>query len=165
MARYGEVPIENPLLAEFKAKKAGLYQFKLYPQLWSSPELAAYYKGRQWDVVPFIDPPPALPAESGIYMFVVGPYCGGLRDHSYIFYVGKATNLKQRYSDYLTEKAGEGPSPREHVVMFLNEFDGYLHFHYTLVPKEELAQAEALLKDNLTPVANTQLELIGRLAK
>ena len=47
--------------------------------------------------------------------------------------------------------------------MFLNEFEGYLHFHYTLVPKDELTNAEALLKDNLTPVANTQLELIGRL--
>jgi hypothetical protein len=33
----------------------------------------------------------------------------------------------------------------------------------TLVPEAELDQAEALLKDNLTPVANAQLELIGRL--
>jgi hypothetical protein len=163
MARYGEVPSDNPVLAQFKAKKEGLYVFKLYPQLWRTPELASYYEGRKWEVVPFSDPPPPLPTESAIYMFVVGPYCGGLQDHSYIFYVGKTTNLKQRYPKYLMEKAGEGPNPREHVVMFLNEFDGYLHFHYTLVPKEELTKAEALLKDNLTPVANTQLEIIGRL--
>jgi hypothetical protein len=50
-------------------------------------------------------------------------------------------------------------------VLFLNHFDGYLQFHYTLVPKEELTMAEALLKDNLTPYGNTQLELKGRLAK
>ena len=96
-------------------------------------------------------------------MFVVGPYCGDLKDHSYIFYVGKATNLRKRYSEYLQEKAGKGTSPREQIVLFLNDFDGYLHFHYTLVPKEQLTEAEALLKDNLTPVANTQLELKGRL--
>jgi hypothetical protein len=50
-------------------------------------------------------------------------------------------------------------------VLFLNHFDGYLQFHYTLIPKEELKKAEALLKDNLTPYGNTQLELKGRLAK
>jgi hypothetical protein len=165
MARYGEVPTANPLLAEFKAKKEGLYVFKLYPQLWSSPELATYFKDRKWEVVPFTDPPPPLPSHSGIYMFVVGPYCGGLRDHSYIFYVGKATSIKQRYPRYLLEKAGKGPNPREHVMMFLNEFQGYLHFHYTLLPKDEIARAEALLKDNLTPVANTQLEIVGRLTQ
>src|SRR5205807_9380292 len=113
MARYGEVSVsvENPVLGEFKAKKAGIYPFKLYPQLWSSPELAAYYKDRKWEIVPFTDPPPPLPTKAGIYMFVVGPYCGGLRDHSYIFYVGKTTNIKQRYPKYLTEKAGEDQTP------------------------------------------------------
>jgi hypothetical protein len=98
-------------------------------------------------------------------MFVVGPYCGGLRDHSYIFYIGKATNLRKCFAEYLVEKAGGGPNPREQIMLFLNEFSGYLYFHYTLVPKNELTKAEALLKDNLTPVANTQLELIGRLTE
>jgi hypothetical protein len=166
MPRYGEVPIENPLLGEIKALKAGLfYNFKLYPQLWSSPELTQYYTGRDWNIVKFTDPPPPLPRSSAIYMFVVGPYCGGLKDHSYIFYVGKAENLKKRYPEYLLEKAGKGKDPRKEVVLFLNDFENYIDFHYTLVPKAELIQAEALLKDNLTPVANTQLDLIGRLNK
>jgi hypothetical protein len=163
MGRYGAVPAGNPILADIKAKREGLYEFKLYPQLWSCPKLAAYYKGRKWQVVPFTSPPPVLPASSGIYMFVVGPYCGDLKDHSYIVYVGKATNLRKRYSEYLQEKAGKCANPRERVVLVLNEFDGYLHFHYTPVPKNELTEAEALLKDNLTPFCNTQLELKGRL--
>ena len=165
MVRYGEASIESPVLADFRAKKEGIFQFKLYPQLWGSKELASYYKGRKWEVVPFSDPPPALPDKPGIYMFVAGPYCGDLADHSYILYVGKATSLKKRYPKYLTEKNGGGENPREHVVLFLNHFAGYLQFHYTLVPKEELTMAEALLKDNLTPYGNTQLELKGRLAK
>src|ERR1035441_9481368 len=82
MARYGEVPTDNPILADIKAKREGLYEFRLYPKLWSCPDLAAYYKRRKWEVVPFTSPPPALPVSSGIYMFVVGPYCGDLKDHS-----------------------------------------------------------------------------------
>ena len=148
MKRYGDVPTTNPLLAEFKAKKEGLYPVRLYPQLWRSKELAAYYNNRSWEVVSFTNPPPTLPAKSGIYMFVVGPYCGGLRDHSYIFYVGKATNIRQRYAKYLTEKTGGGTNPREHIVMFLNDFDGYLHFHYTLVPEAELNGAEIWLVES-----------------
>ena len=163
MARYGDVPADKAIVAEFRAKKAGLYEFKLYPKLWNTPELATYYKDRKWEIVPFVSPAPELPKASGIYMFVVGPYCGGLRDHSYIFYVGKTTNVRKRFAHYLLEKDGRVTNPREEIVMMLNDFDGYLHFHYTLVPSDELTQAETLLKDNLTPVANTQLELKGRL--
>jgi hypothetical protein len=165
MPRYGEAPLDNPVLADFLARKEGEFPFRLYPRLWGTKELADYYKGRKWEVVKFTDPPPVLPDEPGIYMFVAGPYCGGLTDHSYIFYVGKATSLKRRYPEYLIEKAGGGSNPRERVVLFLNHFDGYLQFHYTLVPKEELTSAESLLKDNLTPYGNTQLELRGRLAE
>src|ERR1035441_10543840 len=156
MARYGDVPKDNKVLGEFRAKKAGLYEFKLYPQLWNSPDLATYYTDRKWEVVSFVNPHPqpiALPTSSGIYMFVVGPYCGGLRDHSYIFYIGKTNNIRTRYSHYLREKEGRVTNPREYIVMMLNDFDGYLHFHYTLVPEDELTKAESLLKDNLTPVA------------
>lgn len=165
MPRYGEVQTDNPLLGEIRAEKAGKYEFRLYPQLWGSTELAGYYAGRNWDTVNFTSPPPPLPTSSGIYMFVVGPYCGGLKDHSYIFYVGKTVNIKTRYAEYLIEKAGGGSNPRKAIMLFLNDFDGYIHFHYTLVPRDELEVAEALLKDNLTPVANTQLELIGRLTR
>lgn len=60
MARYGEVPTDNPILANIKAKREGLYEFRLYPQLWSCPDLASYYRGRKWEEVPFTSPPPAL---------------------------------------------------------------------------------------------------------
>lgn len=163
MAGYGAAPIGNPVLAHIRAKKAGIYPFKLYPVLWKSNELTAYYSSRTWQSVKFTDPGPDLPKISAIYMFVVGPYCGGIKDHSYIFYVGKTKNLRRRYGDYLLEKAGKGTNPRDEVVHFLNEFDGYTYLHYTPVPEQELPTAEALLKDNLTPVANTEIDLEGKL--
>jgi hypothetical protein len=47
------VQTDNPILADIKAKKEGLCKFRLDPQLWSYPDLAAYYKGREWETVPF----------------------------------------------------------------------------------------------------------------
>ena len=163
MATYGEVPLGNPVLAQIKAERAGKYQFRLYPQLWKSSELADYYAGRKWDSYPFSDVVPDLPHAPGIYMFVVGPYCGRLKDHSYIFYVGRTNDLKRRYREYLEEKLGRKPTDRKPIVLLLNDFEGFLYFHCTQIPESECKRAEDLLKDNLTPFSNTQLELRGRL--
>jgi len=163
MSRYGAAMTGDPLKAQFVAQKAGEYTFKLYPQLWKSIDLANYYLSKKWTVVKFQKPAPSLPKKSGIYMFIVGPYCGGIQDHSYIFYIGKATNIKTRYRNYLDEKEGKGFNPRKEVVLFLNNFEDFLYFHFTEVPAAELDKAEKLLKDNLTPVANDQVAIIGRL--
>lgn len=106
MVRYGEANIENPVFTNFLKKTEGIFPFKLYPRLWATKELTPYYTDRAWLIVPFTDSPPDLPDEPGIYMFVAGPYCGGLADHSYIFYVGEATSLRRRYPRYLEEEAG-----------------------------------------------------------
>jgi len=164
MSRYGEAMTGAVLEAQFAAKLKGVYEFRLHPELWATPGINAYYPGRAWTSVRFIAPaPPEVPAVSGIYMFVVAPHCGTLADHSYIFYVGKATNLRTRYAEYLREKACNCESPRENVVRFLNHLEDYVFFHFTPVPQNELDHAESLLKDNLTPFANTQVNIIGRL--
>ena len=165
MAGYGEVKKGAPLVAQFMAHKLGKYSFELHPELWATPRISEYYNGKAWQVIRFADPPAiAIPAESGIYLFVVAPRVGGLDDHSYIFYVGQTDNLKRRYGDYLAEQAGRGTNPREKVVIFLNHLKEHVFFHFTLVPQGELDEAEDLLKDNLTPPANTRKQIIGRLA-
>ena len=166
MSRYGEATKGAALIAQFAAKSRGEYDFKLYPELWSSEDkkIRDFYLNRKWLSVKFVDSPPdTVPNDSGIYMFIVAPHCGGLADHSYIFYVGKAANLKARYKHYVKEKAGDCDHPREKVTRFLNHLAAYTYFHFTLVPTDELDQAELLLKDNLTPYANTQINIIGRL--
>lgn len=164
MAGYGEVPKGDELIAQFYARERGVYSFELHPNLWALPEIATYYNPKVWTVTRFTDPPAIpIPAESGIYMFVVAPHCGNLNDHSYIFYVGQSVNLGQRYEHYLREQQGRGQSPREKVVLFLHHLRDYVHFHYILIPEHELDEAENLLKDNLTPPANSQKRVIGRL--
>lgn len=164
MPGYGDVPKGEPLVAQFYARKMGSYSFELHPELWAIPEIATYYNAKTWTVTRFTNPPTiTIPAQSGIYMFVVAPHCGNLNDHSYIFYVGQTVNLNQRYREYLDEQRGRGPNPREKVVMFLDHLRDHVFFHYTLVPDHELDEAENLLKDNLTPPANSQTKVIGRL--
>jgi len=164
MSRYGDAMTGAVLEAQFAAKLKGEYEFRLHPELWTTPEINAYYLGRAWTTVRFVDPPPpAVPTAAGIYMFVVAPHCGTLVDHSYIFYVGKATNLRSRYREYLVEKACACENPRAKVVRFLNHLEDHVFFHFTLVPQNELDRAESLLKDNLTPFANEQVNIIGRL--
>jgi len=166
MSRYGEAMTGDALQAQFTAKQRGVYEFSLYPELWLNEDekIRNFYLGREWESVKFNNPPPdTVPNLSGIYMFVVAPHCGALTDHSYIFYVGKASNLKSRYKEYLKEKACENENPREKVVRFLNHMEGFIYFHFTLVPGTQLDYAEALLKDNLTPFANIQTKIIGRL--
>ena len=164
MSTYGEVPKGDALIAQFLARRECEFTFELHPEFWGIPEVSDYYRGRVWQEVRFTDPPAtAIPSESGIYMFVVAPHCGSLKDHSYIFYVGKTDDLKRRYSEYLLEQRGLGPNPREKVVRFLHLLRDHVVFHFTLIPDSELLHAEKLLKDNLTPPANSQLDVIGRL--
>lgn len=165
MPTYGEVPKGEELIAQFYRRKSGDYRFDLHPELWAVPEIGTFYATKTWTTTRFTNPSTIdIPAEPGIYMFVVAPHCGTLKDHSYIFYVGKTKNLRLRYKDYLEEQQGLGTNPREKVVMFLNHLKDYVYFHYTLVPEGELKNAEELLKDNLTPPANDQKKVIGRLS-
>lgn len=161
---YGEALKGKALLAQIDAAKGGEYTFELYPQLWSIPKIEEYYCSRNWSFTKFCDTPSIdIPPKSGIYLFVVAPYCGHLKDHSYIFYVGQTTNLKNRYKHYLSEQRGLGSSPRLKVVRFLNHLKDYIFFHFTEIPENELNEAENLLKDNLTPPANDQKKIYGRL--
>jgi hypothetical protein len=161
---YGEAPKGDALIAQIQASVVGQYTFELYPELWATPRITEYYRGRQWTITKFSNPPViAIPAVSGIYMFVVAPCCGELTDHSYIFYVGQTKNLKERYKNYLSEQVGLGTNPRPKVVRFLSHLKEHVYFHFTEIPEDELDEAEDLLKDNLTPPANDRKTIMGRL--
>ncbi len=164
MPTYGEAPRGDALVAQIQARDFCQYTFELFPDLWAIPEIATYYSGRTWTSLKFTNPPPpTIPKQSGIYMFVVGPYSGNLKDHSYVFYVGQSDNLRARYRQYLDEQRGLGPHPRPKVVKFLSHLKDYVYFQYTLVPESELNDAENLLKDNLSPPGNDRKTILGRL--
>lgn len=126
MPAYGAVPVGPTLVPSYVARNMGIFDLELHPELWRTPTIEPFYRTRTWTRVTFATPPPiTVPNDPGIYMFVVAPRCANLADHSYIFYVGQATNLRQRYRQYLLEKQGRGASPRDKVMRFLNHFDGF----------------------------------------
>lgn len=164
MATYGRAPRGEELIGQFELEDKGIFEFKLYPQLWGNINISNYYNAKAWTPIAFQrSNQPTIPESSGIYMFVVAPRCGNINDHSYIFYVGQTLDLRRRFGDYLTEQKGRGPNPRKEVVQFLSYFKDYLFFYYTVIPSTELDDAENLLKDNFTPPANKQVSIRGRL--
>ena len=154
---YGAAPLATTQVPTHIAQALGKFEFELHPELWRKPAIRQFYQGRVWHRVDFVSTPPmSLPAASGIYMFVVSPRCADLVDHSYIFYFGQTGNFRTRYRQYLLERQDKG-SKRPPVVHFLSHFEGYVQFHYTLVPNHQLDEAENLLKDNVRPYANERL--------
>ena len=164
MGKYGEAPRGEAFKAQIAAIQSGVFDFELYPELWKGTSITGFFRDKTWKVVRFCDPQPKkISTKAGIYLFVVSPYCGGIKDHSYVFYVGQTKNFSQRYKEYLYEKKGLGTNPRPKVVRFLNHFQDFLFFHFTEISESELNFAEDLLKDNLTPPGNDKKTIFGRL--
>ncbi len=161
---YGDVKTMPALTAQWLAADTHQYVFKLHPELWSIPEVADYYKGKAWTKIRFEEANANdIPDEPGVYMFVAEPRLAALDDHTYIFYVGKATSLRGRFKTYFKEMRCELEHNRKQVVKFLRHLNTYLYFHFTLIDVSDIEKAETLLKDNIDPPANIQTEIIGRL--
>lgn len=87
---YGEAPKGEVLIAQINAERMGVYEFELYPELWSVPKIEEYYCSRNWSITKFCDTPSIIiPPRSGVHMSVVVPYCGYLKDHSYMIWLNK----------------------------------------------------------------------------
>ena len=158
------IPEVAPVKALISAKRAGKFDFELYPQLWERTGYATIMRAAKWKHV-FFDQAshPKIPKLSGIYMFVVAPRHAYLRDHTYIFYVGKADDLYRRYGEYLEEKLGEDlEHDRERIVDFLNYFKGHIYFNYTTCPAGELIQREDYLVDHIYPWANSRHRKVAK---
>jgi len=164
---FGVIPEGHPTYGSVIAKQLGLWEFKLFPQLWKDTALETA-KGLAWVKVRFGDDRAlvdTVPVDPGVYYFTVEGRTDLFPCHAYIFYVGKAEKgLRSRYEDYIQEREGEEPDmDRENITRFLNYFRGWVHFNYLVMERNAVAAMESALKDNLTPPANTILKLKGRL--
>lgn len=158
------IPEISPIKGIIGARRNAKYDFELYPHLWQQSRYSREMKKLKWNYVYFKeDNREKIPRNSGIYMFVVAPRYAYLRDHSYIFYVGQATDLHKRYGDYLEEEKGEDiEHDRERIVDFLNYFKGYIYFNYFLCQINELDKNEDYLVDHIYPWANTRHRKVAK---
>lgn len=167
---FGTVPDDKPTYGHILAEDLGLWEFKLYPQLWVDPQLDLV-NGITWTKVKFEQLSDGhlqrIPTGPGVYFFTVEGRIDLFDSHKYLFYAGKAeAGLRSRFGDYLQEREGEEPEQdRTKITKFLNYFRDRVYFHFAEFPKEQVAAVESAIKDNLTPPANTVLKLKGRLYK
>ncbi len=146
-----------PIRAFVIEKRLSTYTFEFYPHLWERNPHRFGMKKAVWKYV-YYDSTSTnkLPEQPGIYMFVVSPRHAYIRDHTYIFYVGQAKNIRKRFKQYLNEELGEDETDRERIVDFLDRFKGHIFFNYHLCPLNELDEKEDYLVDHIFPWANSR---------
>jgi excinuclease UvrABC nuclease subunit len=102
-----------------------------------------------------------IPDEAGIYTLILQP---GIANHpacSYLMYVGQTKSLRKRFRKYLTSEKRITGRPK--IFAFLNWYDGFICFYYTLVKMETLDTVEDALMDAYQPPLNTEFK--GTLSK
>lgn len=146
---------------DFQEEKDIQYHIKtflLYPDFWIDkgkklPQKLVW-KRRKF-VAKNID---SVPNTKGVYAFVVVPKYDNFFETRYLFYVGKTNRtLRQRYREYLREKAGKG-KPRKKVFKMLNQYDGCLHFYYAEIASSAIVDvSEESLLNVFVPHINTSI--------
>ncbi len=82
-----------------------------------------------------------VPTSAGIYSLVVNPEIAGHPGCSYLMYVGKATDLRRRFGEYLTTERTRRPK----IVRLLEMYTGHIAFYYSRVALDALGPAEEQL--------------------
>ena len=126
-----------------------------YPSAWKQ----AIHSSHTWEVTDFPPiPKNVIPKKPGVYIFVVQPEIFDFIHSSGLFYVGKATNLYERISAYISEiNKDQLASKRPLVWRMVNQWNGHLKYHYTTT--KEVSEAESLEDEMLkafTPPFNKQ---------
>ncbi|MAZ26669.1 MAG: hypothetical protein CL868_06275 [Cytophagaceae bacterium] len=99
-----------------------------------------------------------IPTSSGVYAFVVIPEFDNCFETKYLFYAGKTNRtLRERYAEYLRERAGKG-KPRNKVFKMFKQYDGYLHFFFSEIENSnDVDSCEDCLLNTFVPHVNVQI--------
>lgn len=143
-------------LNDIAVTKDHVVEMMFLPSAWQ----AATNTSRTWTSLDFPPQPRGLvPAQPGVYAFVVTPDLFDLDSASGLFYVGKATSLRSRIGEYIGEVDSDlNASKRPHVWKMVNRWNGSLKYFYTVTG--DVAEAEALetqMIDALLPPFNRKL--------
>jgi len=126
--------------------------FTLRPDMWKKYLPTHVWNGEKLDPTKAND----IPDKSGIYTLILQP---SIADHpacSYLMYVGQTKSLRDRFRDYLTSEKRITGRPK--IFTFLNLYDGFICFYYTLVKMDALDNVENALMDAYQPPLNTEFK-------
>ena len=151
-ATEGRCRVVVDFIAQRDEMKSRRHEFTLWPRMWQEFNMDV---SLEWHTRRLTRSERSnIPTSSGIYTFLVQP---GIANHpqcSYLVYVGQAVSLRNRFNNYLgREKRITG---RPKVVTWLNMYEDYMWFCYSLVPRAKLDDVEAALLTAYIPIANDQ---------
>ena len=127
---------------------AHVWDICLWPRQWRicDPELRLHWQSVELDDSQKSE----VPQYAGVYSLVVQPGIAGHPACSYLMYLGKAKDLRRRFSDYLTVERRKRPK----ISRLLEKYRGYLRFFYSGVDERELVNMEKRLIDAFVPPCN-----------
>ena len=97
-----------------------------------------------------------IPESPGIYTLILQPGIAGHPLCSYLMYVGQTISLRRRFREYLGMERRVDRRPK--VSYFLNKYNGYACFCYTLVAAATLTNVENGLTAAYLPPLNEDYE-------
>jgi hypothetical protein len=134
----------------------------MVPSLWSAlttPSLS-------WTAYPFKDASQSqVPAQPGVYAFLIVPNAAGDLNVSYLMYIGETgRTLRQRFSEYLREARSERIRPKLLRIMAL--YPDHLFFACAPLPSNVSPRdVEAALLEAFLPPGNDQVPASVRRAR
>lgn len=138
--------------------KLHVRKFLLYPPYWS--DVKNHFNHRlNWKSIKFNRKNlTRLPAEKGIYCFVVIPRYPNFFQSKYLFYVGQTTRaLNERFGEYLNDQDGKG-KPRPKIFEMLSLYKDCLYFYYSTISSDlQIDEVEQKLLNSFVPHINTDI--------
>lgn len=102
-----------------------------------------------------------IPKAAGIYTLLIQPGIAGHPSCSYLMYVGKTKDLRDRFYDYCTTEKRVRPK----IVRLLHKWHGHIRFCYIRIPPRDLSKVEDALIAAFIPPANSDYPATIRAAK
>jgi hypothetical protein len=140
------------IVTETDEMKGCVQHFTLWPRQWQTYTLSHTWQNEKLEKVKAT----RIPESSGIYTLIIQPGIAGHPSCSYLMYVGQARSLRRRFKQYLGMERRQDRRPK--ISYFLNKYDQFIFFCYTLVPIAALETTEEGLMNAYLPPLNEEYE-------
>jgi excinuclease UvrABC nuclease subunit len=139
------------IVRETDEMKGCIQHFALWPRQWGTYTQSHTWENEKLETANATQ----IPKSPGIYTLIIQP---GVAGHpcSYLMYVGKTRSLRRRFREYLRMERREDGRPK--ISYFLNKYDQFVYFCYTLVSIEALDVVEEGLMNAYLPPLNEEYE-------
>ncbi len=140
------------IVRETDEMKSCIQHFTLWPRQWQTYTQSHTWQNERLETARAHH----IPESPGIYTLVLQPGIAGHPSCSYLMYVGQTRSLRRRFQQYLGMERRQDGRPK--ISYFLNKYDHFVFFCYTLVSIETLDSTEQGLTNAYLPPLNEDYE-------